>query len=134
MRPPFKVIIVTPFAVVFEGDCEEAYFPTEKGPLGILPGHTPFIAPLAPQGIIRLKAAGQYAYFAAQAGAVEVKPSETIALASECLAAASEEEAQELLKNPSAPLGFANEEAKRGQAALASGLMPSAKTSDPNRL
>jgi F-type H+-transporting ATPase subunit epsilon len=116
---PLNVTLLSPQGLVYEGEALEVYFPTTDGPLGVLPGHTPFIAELAPMGVIRLKETnGNLHYFAVSHGAVEVRPDKTIALSDLCLSAPSEEEARALLKKGQSPLQKDDKDFERARAAL----------------
>lgn len=88
------VVIISPEGTAFEGECSEAYFPAEKGPIGILPGHTTFIAPLAEKGVARLKSESRNIYFGIKGGALEVREDKTICLALSCFQGKNEEEAK----------------------------------------
>jgi F-type H+-transporting ATPase subunit epsilon len=116
---PLNVTLLSLQGLVYEGEALEVYFPTTDGPLGVLPGHTPFIAELAPMGVIRLKETnGNLHYFAVSHGAVEVRPDKTIALSDLCLSAPSEEEARALLKKGQSPLQKDDKDFERARAAL----------------
>jgi F-type H+-transporting ATPase subunit epsilon len=116
---PLKITLLSPQGLVYEGEALEGYFPTVKGPLGILPGHTPFIAELAPEGVIRLKETnGNLHYFAVSRGVLEVRPDKTLALSEVCLSAPSEEEAKALLKKRETPQKAAGNDVERARAAL----------------
>lgn len=100
---PIALKIVTPNGLAYEGEVLEVYVPTGKGPLGVLPGHTSYIAPLADYGVLRLLDKDhQTHYFGLSHGALEVKPDATIVL-SECAYSAENAEAALALaqKNPS---------------------------------
>jgi F-type H+-transporting ATPase subunit epsilon len=116
-----KVRILSTNGLVYEGQASEVYFPSASGPLGILPGHTPFIAALAEVGIIRLSDELRADhYFVVRRGALEVKPDEVIALSEDCVSAASYEEAQALVKKAPALRSFQGNDIKRAEAALTS--------------
>ena len=118
---PLLLTLLTPQGLVYEGEVLEAYFPTVQGPLGVLPGHTPFIAQLAPAGVIRLKdARGFPLYFAVRQGAVEIRPDKTIALSEECVKSSSLEAAQAYLDQRTSPTSSDEKDVARAQAALTS--------------
>lgn len=93
------VVIISPNGIAYEGECSEAYFPAEKGPIGILPGHTTFIAPLAEKGIARLKSEGRYIYFGIKGGALQVREDKTICLALSCFEGKNEEEVKDFINS-----------------------------------
>jgi F-type H+-transporting ATPase subunit epsilon len=98
----FLLTLLTPQGVAFDGEVTEAYFPSTQGPLGVLPGHTPYVAVLAANGVIRLKTPDKKElFFVIHNGVVEVRPDKTIALTENSLAASSEEVAQNLLEKAS---------------------------------
>lgn len=95
----FLLTILTPHGVMFDGEVTEAYFPSTQGPLGILPGHTPYVAVLASNGVIRLKTSDKKElFFVIHYGVVEVRPDKTIALSENCLVASSLAAAETLLE------------------------------------
>jgi len=90
--------ILTPQGLAYEGEVEEVYVPTSKGPLGVLPGHTPYIAVLADEGILHFHTEDKNErYFVLRYGALEVKPDKTIVLTNLALSAETLEQAQALL-------------------------------------
>jgi|SRR5574344_1903546 F-type H+-transporting ATPase subunit epsilon len=113
------VTILSPEGLAYEGEVLEAYFPSAQGPLGILPGHTPYIAELAVEGVIRIKETnGNLRYFGISRGALEVRPDKSIALTDVALSAKSEEEALMLLKSRSTSKLSDTKDVERGRAAL----------------
>ena len=94
-----ELLLLTPQGIAFEGECDEVYLPTTRGPLGIMAGYTPVIGELKPTGVAKVTLRGKSSYFALWHGAVEVKPEDKIVVLSEtALEASSEEEALELIK------------------------------------
>ncbi|MCY8790870.1 F0F1 ATP synthase subunit epsilon [Bacillus inaquosorum] len=75
-----KVNIVTPDGPVYDADIEMVSVRAESGDLGILPGHTPTVAPLK-IGAVRLKKDGQTELVAVSGGFVEVRPDQVTILA-----------------------------------------------------
>ncbi len=122
MNPTVSVLIVTPQGLIYEGEVDKAYFPAIAGPLGILPGHTPFIAGLSSQGVIRLEEDHQILFYAIRGGVLEVKPERTIALTEFAQKAASEEEARNLAKAPKGVSLNPNGDVKEAQSILLSRL------------
>ena len=117
----YSLTILSPQGLAFEGDVLEAYFPSLQGPLGILPGHTPYIAALAENGVIRLKESnGNERYFAIHHGAIEVRNDKTIALVEECQSATTYAAASALLQGASHPEVASSQDVARAEAALTS--------------
>ena len=96
-----NLVILTPGGVAFEGPCSEAYFPSSKGPLGILPGYTSIVAELANTGVIKITVIDKTRFFSVWHGVLEVKPDKIVCLTENAIEAASEEEALELIKGVS---------------------------------
>jgi F-type H+-transporting ATPase subunit epsilon len=93
--------ILTPQGLAYEGEVEEVYVPTSKGPLGVLPGHTPYVAVIADAGVLHFHTADKKErFFALRYGALEVKPDKTIVLSNMALSAETLEQAQALLLSP----------------------------------
>ncbi len=129
MNHSLTLTIVTPFGLIFEDECDGVYFPAETGPLGILPGHTPIIAALASQGVIRVLNGGEKIFFAVKGGALEVKPNRTIVLSEFCVKAASEEEANDVLLKLKESGVNGNEDVRRAQFLIMSRLSNKSGTS-----
>jgi F-type H+-transporting ATPase subunit epsilon len=115
------ITILTPSGLIYEGEALECYVPSSKGPLGLLPGHTPVISPLADKGVIRLKSTdGVNHYFAIWRGVLEVRPDKSLLLSESCLSAETLEKAEELLQKEQ-PLSFKqDQDVVAGEAALTS--------------
>ncbi|MBQ4641146.1 MAG: ATP synthase F1 subunit epsilon [Oscillospiraceae bacterium] len=106
---PFLLKIVTPDGVQFEGKAEELIVRTTQGDLGILAGHINCVAPLG-MGMATVVMDGQKRYGACiggmvsvVGGAVKLVPT-TFEWADQidtARAAASEQRAQEILRNQS---------------------------------
>ena len=78
---PIHVKVITPKGIAYEGDALSVYVPATKGVIGVLPGHTPFIADLAEEGVLRIQDTMQReSRFLIRGGALEIKPEETIIL------------------------------------------------------
>ncbi len=87
--------VLTPKGKVFEDTVSYAMVPSTKGPLGIMPGHTTLIAPLASEGILKIiKTNKEEIYFVVSFGALEVKKEKTIVLAETAIKASSKEDAE----------------------------------------
>ena len=57
----FSLKIVTPYGVQFDGEAEELIVRTTSGDVGILPGHTNYVAPLGMgQATVRLHGENRY--------------------------------------------------------------------------
>jgi len=63
-----RLTVVTPERAVLNGvACDEVTFPSERGELGILPGHTPLIALLA-IGVVAYKDGARHESLAVRGG------------------------------------------------------------------
>ena len=94
-----ELLILTPNGIAFEGECDEIYLPTTRGPLGIMKGYTPVVGELRPTGVAKITSYGSSTFFALWHGAVEVKPDDKIVVLSEtAIEASSEEEALKLIE------------------------------------
>lgn len=117
---PIALKVLTPNGLAYEGDVLEVYVPTRKGPLGVLPGHTSYIAPLADYGVLRLiDKEHATRYFGLSHGVLEVKPETTIVL-SECAYGAPSAEAALLLAKKDPAVAKDDHSVLSAQAALAS--------------
>lgn len=67
----FKLKLIAPDGVKYEGEALEASLPTPDGQIAILPDHMPVISLLAPGEII-LKTSGKEHYLATEGGVVEI--------------------------------------------------------------
>ncbi|MBL8896109.1 MAG: ATP synthase F1 subunit epsilon [Planctomycetes bacterium] len=65
-RPPFHLRLISPEEVLFDGPARSLQFPGLDGLVGVLPGHAPLVAAIAP-GPLRFTAAdgGEKRYFVA---------------------------------------------------------------------
>ncbi len=96
--PSLNLSVLTPNGTAFKGEVSYVSVPSNKGPLGIMPGYTTLIAPLAKKGVLKIvKTNKEEIYFAVSFGALEVKREETIILTEIALAASTLEEAEKLL-------------------------------------
>lgn len=76
---PFRLKLLTPKGLLIDEDVDCAYFPSEKGPLGIFPDYDTTIFSLVP-GVFKYSVSGKWHYFAIFGGACWVKKEETIAI------------------------------------------------------
>lgn len=76
MADTFRLEITTPERVVVREDVEEAQIPAKNGYIGVLAGHAPLLAELAP-GEITYRALGRTFHVAISGGFVEVLPEQT---------------------------------------------------------
>src|SRR5699024_8496262 len=74
------VSVVTPDGQVSEGQYEMLSCKAESPELGILPGHTPLVAPLS-IAALRLKSEGTTEFIAVSGGCIGVRPDEVTAMA-----------------------------------------------------
>ena len=114
-----ELLILTPNGIAYEGECDEVYLPTTRGPMGIMKGYTPVVGELRPTGVCKITSHGRSEFFALWHGAVEVKPDDQIVVLSEtALPADSEEEALELIKGRPLTIGKDEEDVKVASAKL----------------
>lgn len=74
-----KLKIITHENVVFEGDVDAVYAKGTQGDFGILPGHIPFMTPLA-IGVTRVQIGAEKLFFSTIGGAFQFKNNEAIIL------------------------------------------------------
>ena len=90
--------VLTPSGSVFEGEASYLLAPSSNGPIGIMPGHTTLIAPLAKKGVLKIvKANKEEIFFATSFGALEIKKEKTVILTEIAIKTESEEEAKKIL-------------------------------------
>ena len=81
---PFKLQIITPEKVFFDGETEQIVVRTTVGDVGILNGHEPYCAALG-IGQIRVKQEnGEFRHAATSGGIVKVSKEGTVILAQSC--------------------------------------------------
>ncbi len=92
----FSLILVTPSGVSYDGEVNYCYIPASNGPIGILPGHTPFIGRITPTGgVVHFQETnGKVRYFGVKNGAAEVKKEKTLILSESAKEFSSLEEAK----------------------------------------
>lgn len=71
MTTKFKLRLVSPEGVKYEGEVDEAVLPTKEGEIGILANHEPLVALLSP-GEIRLKEGSREHFLSTYGGVVRV--------------------------------------------------------------
>lgn len=114
------LVILSPNGVVYEGQVSEAYFPLGNGPIGIYPGHTPYLGQLKPSGVIKIKEVSFPRFFAVKHGALQVKPDNKVIVVTEnAVEASSEEEAIELAKGPSFSIKLDEKDVEKAEAKIA---------------
>ena len=97
---PFKLKIITPEKTFFDGETEHLIARTSEGDVGILYGHTPYVANLVSGPMkIRLDNSG-FRTAAVSGGVLKASPEETVVLVSavEWAAKRAEDEARRRLK------------------------------------
>ncbi len=77
-----KVEVYTPEGKVLSGEFDGLFAVAENGDVGILPGHSPFLASLRENGKIRLKRGASERSYSYHSGLLEVRPELTILLLS----------------------------------------------------
>lgn len=84
MAEAIHLTILSPFGVLYDEDVDEVYVPAKKGPLGVLKGHTPFIAELSENGgTLRFKRGAANSYVHLSHGIAEIKPDRLVILTGE---------------------------------------------------
>ncbi len=115
-----NLVILSPNGVVYQGDVSEAYFPLGNGPIGIYPGHTPYLGQLKQSGVIKIKEVTFPRFFAVKHGALEVKPDNKVIVVTEnAVEASSYEEALKLAEGPSFKINLEEKEVKQAEVKLA---------------
>lgn len=79
----FKLEMFTPKKQFFSGDVESAVFNSIDGEIGILPGHYPMTAAVAP-GEIKIKIGGEWKNAFNSEGFIEVRPDEVLIFSHSC--------------------------------------------------
>ena len=80
---PFKLEIITPDGVFFDGDTENVIVRTTVGDKGILAHHEPYVAALG-IGKVKVKLDGAFRIAAVSSGVVKVSREKTVILAQSC--------------------------------------------------
>ena len=79
----FKLKVVTPQRVFYESDVDMVEFRTTEGDIGVLKGHIPLTAVIAP-GLMRIHENDEVKEAALLAGIVRIMPEEVTVLAEVC--------------------------------------------------
>lgn len=80
----FKIEVITPQRKVLEQDAEFVMLRTTEGDMGILAGHSPFVAELA-IGEMKVKNAGEEVIYFVSGGFLDVSTERTLILADEAM-------------------------------------------------
>ena len=80
---PFKLQIITPDGVFFDGETDNLVVRTTVGDKGILAHHEPYVAAL-PIGKFKVRLDGKFRYGAIASGVVKVGKDKTVILAQSC--------------------------------------------------
>ncbi len=80
MMKAFKLKIITPEKVFFDGETEQVIVRTTEGDVGILYGHENYVANL-PAGPFRVKQDGKFKVAAISGGVIKASKEETVILA-----------------------------------------------------
>jgi len=112
-----KLEVVTPERLVFSGTVSDVLFPGVGGWCGILPGHTPLLAPLA-NGLVQYHQDGKAGCVTVFGGFAEVGPEQVTILAdvSETPEQLNAEELAQALEAANAKLKAAHDEASTQEA------------------
>lgn len=78
---PYKVKIITPEKTFFDGVTKTIIVRTESGDIGILAGHTPYVANLLPSPL-KIEVDGSYRTAAVSGGVLKVSPKDGVMLIS----------------------------------------------------
>ena len=114
----FKLRIITPDRVFYEGDIEMVEFNTTEGEVGVLPGHIPMTVVIKP-GILTITEAEGTKEAALHSGFAEILPEGVVILAEvvewpseidEGRAEAARQRAEERIKNHAPETDIAREE------------------------
>ena len=82
----FELSLVTPEGAAFEGEVEMIVVPGDAGEIGVLARHAPLVAMLR-AGETRVKAGGDWSWFATGPGFFKVQQDRAIALVDDAVAA-----------------------------------------------
>lgn len=74
--------VSTPTGTAFEKKVDEIYVDCLDGPLGILPGHTPFMSPLKEEGRLRLVFSDHEELYEFRGGVLDIRPEAVLVLTS----------------------------------------------------
>lgn len=78
---PFRVKIITPEKTFFDGETQQLIARTTEGDIGILCGHTPYVANLG-SGPLKIKMeSGEFKAAAVSGGVLKTNPEQTVILA-----------------------------------------------------
>ena len=80
---PFKLQIITPEKIFFDGETEQIIARTTVGDVGILNGHEPYCAALG-IGQMRIMIDGQFRRAATSGGIIKVSKEKTVILVQSC--------------------------------------------------
>lgn len=94
----FGLLALTPRGTGLETQVDALYAPGKNGILGILPGHTNYVASLKEAGVLKTISNGVIKYYALFGGSIEVRKGDLVViLTQDLLEAGSEEAAKSLL-------------------------------------
>lgn len=79
----FKVQVICPERVFYDGECDMLELRTTEGEIGVLAGHIPLTAVVAP-GVLRIKKEGETKEAALHDGFIEILQDKVIVLAEAC--------------------------------------------------
>lgn len=83
MAKTFKVEVISPERVFYEGDAQMLELTTSEGEIGVLPGHIPLTTIIVP-GVLRIMEEGGKKEAALHEGFMEVLPDRVTILAEAC--------------------------------------------------
>jgi len=82
---PFKLEVLTPEGLVWEGQAEQVSTRTETGSIGILARHQPLLALVTPTELRVTQVGGEVLHFAQGEGYVQVSPERVLLLVEEAI-------------------------------------------------
>ncbi|GEM_PF-6353416 len=98
MSERLVLTILSAKGLVFEGEVDECYVPTNTGPVGILRGHTPYIASIKKIGVLKFTSRSVKSFYVIKQGAVEVKGERLLVITTEAICAKSLTEAEKMVE------------------------------------
>lgn len=99
MSEKIVLTILSAKGLVFEGEVDECYVPTNTGPVGILRGHTPYIASLKNVGILKFTSRSVKSFYVIKQGAVEMKSERLLIITTEAICAKSLADAEKIIED-----------------------------------
>ena len=99
MSDRLVLTILSAKGLVFEGEVDECYVPTNVGPVGILRGHTPYIASIKKIGVLKFASRSVKSFYVIKQGAVEVKGERLLVITTEAIKANSLQDCEKMIED-----------------------------------